>query len=169
MGFFAFHALKKKKFKMMEKSPLEHHCNNGCKQDLLTHGQNKWSKVGGSTTGWRVEWRGRWEEGLRGKGHGCTDGWFLLMYDRKPESSVKQLSFNSKIKKKKVGGYLHGFKVLPPKTEKISHFTVEKSWPTWPWPSDQGYIISNKTLTSLTPWYDTLRSHDFCRILAKNV
>ena len=46
--------------------------------------------------GWVEEGDGRevWEGGLRGRGHGCTYGWFLLMYDRKPQNSVKQLSFN---------------------------------------------------------------------------
>ena len=34
-----------------------------------------------------------------GRGHGYTYGWFLLMYDRKPQSPVKQLSFNLKFKK----------------------------------------------------------------------
>ena len=34
------------------------------------------------------------EGGLGGRVHGCTYGWFLLMYDRKPQNSVKQLSFN---------------------------------------------------------------------------
>ena len=41
-----------------------------------------------------VGWGGRWEEGLGGRGHGCTYGWFLLMFDRKQQNSVKQLSFN---------------------------------------------------------------------------
>ena len=31
---------------------------------------------------------------IGGRGHGCTYGWFLLMYDRKPQNSVKQLFFN---------------------------------------------------------------------------
>ena len=38
--------------------------------------------------GWDGEGEGRRE------GHGCTYGWFLLMYDRKPQNSVKQLSSN---------------------------------------------------------------------------
>ena len=42
----------------------------------------------------RVGWGGRWEGGLGGKGHGCTYGWFLLMFDRKQQNSVEQLSFN---------------------------------------------------------------------------
>ena len=33
---------------------------------------------------------------MEGRGHGCTYGWFLLMYDRKPQDSVQQLSFNLK-------------------------------------------------------------------------
>ena len=31
---------------------------------------------------------------LGGRGCRCTYGWFLLMYDRKPQNSVQQLSFN---------------------------------------------------------------------------
>ena len=46
----------------------------------------------------RVGWGGRWEGGLGGRGHVCTYGWFLLMYDRKQQNSVKQLSFDKKIK-----------------------------------------------------------------------
>ena len=43
---------------------------------------------------------------MGGRGHGCTYGWFLLMYDRKPQNSIKQLpfkykkNFKSKSKKK---------------------------------------------------------------------
>ena len=37
---------------------------------------------------------GRWEGGLGGKGHGCIYGLFLLMFDRKQQNSIKQLSFN---------------------------------------------------------------------------
>ena len=50
----------------------------------------------GSVKGWRVAWGGRWEGGPGGRVHGCTCGWFLLMYNRKPQNSVKQLSFNLK-------------------------------------------------------------------------
>ena len=46
----------------------------------------------------RVGWWGRWEEGPRGRGHGCTYGWFLWTYDRKSENSVKQLILNLKSK-----------------------------------------------------------------------
>ena len=34
------------------------------------------------------------EGGLEGRAHGCPYSWFLLMYDRKPQNHVKQLSFN---------------------------------------------------------------------------
>ena len=43
----------------------------------------------------KVGW-GRSEGGTGGWGHGCTYGWFLLLYDRKPQNSIKQLSFNQK-------------------------------------------------------------------------
>ena len=32
--------------------------------------------------------------GLGGRGHGYTYGWFLVMYDRKPQNSANKLSFN---------------------------------------------------------------------------
>ena len=35
-----------------------------------------------------------WERGSRGRGHMYTYGWLLLMFDRKQQNSVKQLSFN---------------------------------------------------------------------------
>ena len=41
----------------------------------------------------RVGYREKWEGGPGGRGHLCTYGWFF-MYDRKPQNSVKQLSFN---------------------------------------------------------------------------
>ena len=34
------------------------------------------------------------ETGEGGKEHVCTYGWFLLTYDRKPQNSEKQLSFD---------------------------------------------------------------------------
>ena len=46
----------------------------------------------------RVGWGGRWEGGFWGRGHGCTSGCCLLMYDRKPQNTVKQSSFNLKNK-----------------------------------------------------------------------
>ena len=42
----------------------------------------------------RVGWGGRWKGGSGGKGHACTYDWFLLIYDRKPQNSVKQISLN---------------------------------------------------------------------------
>ena len=42
----------------------------------------------------RVRWGGRWEGGLGGRGHGCAYGWFLSMFDRKQQNSLKQLSFH---------------------------------------------------------------------------
>ena len=45
-------------------------------------------------------WGGSWEGGSGGRGHGCNYGWFLLMYDRNPQHSVKQWSPNKKKKKK---------------------------------------------------------------------
>ena len=39
-----------------------------------------------------------WVGGPGGRRHGCAYGWLLLIYDRKPQNSVKQLSFNFKKK-----------------------------------------------------------------------
>ena len=44
-----------------------------------------------------VEWGRRWEGGSRRRGHMYTYCWFMMMFDRK-QNSVKQLSFNLKIK-----------------------------------------------------------------------
>ena len=41
-----------------------------------------------------VGWGGRWEEGSKGKGYMYTYGRSMLMFDRKQQNSVKQLSFN---------------------------------------------------------------------------
>ena len=38
------------------------------------------------------EWDG--EGGSRGRGHMYTYGWFILMFDRKQQNSIRQLSFN---------------------------------------------------------------------------
>ena len=51
--------------------------------------------------GWDGEGYGR--EVREGGDMGYTYGWFLLTYDRKPQNSVKQLSFNSKSLKKESG------------------------------------------------------------------
>ena len=45
-----------------------------------------------------VGWGGRWEGGSRGRGHMYTYVSFMLRFDRKQQNSVKQLSFNKKIK-----------------------------------------------------------------------
>ena len=39
-------------------------------------------------------WGGRWEAGSRRRWHMHTNGSFMLMFDRKQQNSVKQLSFN---------------------------------------------------------------------------
>ena len=42
---------------------------------------------------WQAKgWDGK--AGSGGRGHGYIYAWFLLMYDRKPQNSIKQLSFN---------------------------------------------------------------------------
>ena len=46
-------------------------------------------------------WGGRREGGLGRRKHGCNYGWFLLMYNRKPQNTVKQLSFNLNKDRKK--------------------------------------------------------------------
>ena len=47
----------------------------------------------GEGDGRRVGWGGRWEAGSEGRGHRSTYPSYL-MYNRKPQNSVKQLSFN---------------------------------------------------------------------------
>ena len=49
----------------------------------------------GTQTGalYQPSWVG-WGGGSRGRGHMYTCGWFMLMFDRKQQNSVKQLSFN---------------------------------------------------------------------------
>ena len=39
----------------------------------------------------------RWEGGSKGRGYMYTYGWFMVRFERKPQNSVKQLSFNKKI------------------------------------------------------------------------
>ena len=48
-----------------------------------------------------VGWGGRWEGDSKGRGYMHTYGWFMLRSDRKHQNSVKQLSFNKKIKIKR--------------------------------------------------------------------
>ena len=51
-----------------------------------------------------LEGRGGEGDGRRfgREGYRCTDGWFLLRYDRKPQNSVKQISLNYKKVAKKL-------------------------------------------------------------------
>ena len=46
-------------------------------------------------------WWGRWEGGSKGRGCMYTYSWFMLRFDRKQQNSVKQLSFNKRIQKRK--------------------------------------------------------------------
>ena len=46
-------------------------------------------------------WGGRCERGSRGRGHMYTYGWFMLMFGKKQQNPIKQLSFNLKINLKK--------------------------------------------------------------------
>ena len=41
-------------------------------------------------------WRGRWEGASKRRGYMYTYGLFMLRFDRKQQTSVKQLSFNKK-------------------------------------------------------------------------
>ena len=44
-----------------------------------------------------VGWEGRWEGVSKGRGYMYTYGCFMLMFDRKQQNSVKQLSFNKNL------------------------------------------------------------------------
>ena len=48
-----------------------------------------------------VRWGWRWEGGSKGRGYMYNYGGFMLRFDRKQQNSIKQLSFNKKINKKK--------------------------------------------------------------------
>ena len=54
----------------------------------------KWTLYQPRGAGWGRRWEGR----LKGRGYMYTCGWFMLRFDRKQQNSVKQLSFNKKIK-----------------------------------------------------------------------
>ena len=45
-----------------------------------------------------VRWGGKCEGVSKGWAYMYTYGWFLLRFDRKQQNSVKQISFNKKIK-----------------------------------------------------------------------
>ena len=51
-----------------------------------------------SITTWGVGWGGRWEWGLRMKGHMYTYGWLMLIYGRNQQNSVKQFILQLKNK-----------------------------------------------------------------------
>ena len=66
-----------------------------------------------------VGWGGRWEGGSKGRGYMYTYGQFMLRFDRKQQNSIKQLSFNKKIKRKKknrttnsTSGYMFQEKII---------------------------------------------------------
>ena len=46
---------------------------------------------------WKICWSFSLKKKKKRKEYGCTYGWFLLIYDRKAQKSVKQSSFNKKI------------------------------------------------------------------------
>ena len=48
-----------------------------------------------------VGWGGKWEGGSKGKGYMHNYGRFMLRFERKQQNSIKQLSFNKKLIKKK--------------------------------------------------------------------
>jgi len=50
-----------------------------------------------------VGWGVRWEGGSKGRVYIYTYSCFMLRFDRKQQNSVKQLSFNKKIKIKFLG------------------------------------------------------------------
>ena len=77
--------------KMYGKSNIEIY-NTMCKAKLMGICCMAQGTQTGSVTGWRVGWEGWWEAGLGRRGHEDTYGWFLLIYDRKPQNSLKQLS-----------------------------------------------------------------------------
>ena len=60
-----------------------------------------------------VGWGGRWEGSSRGGGHIYTYGWFMLMFGRKQQNSVKQLSIKFfSLKKRKKNLKKHGHKAF---------------------------------------------------------
>ena len=44
-----------------------------------------------------VGWRERLEGGSKRRGYMYTYGWFMLLFDRKHQNSIKQLSFNKNV------------------------------------------------------------------------
>ena len=70
-------------------------------QAIMYDYKNKSCMSQGTQSGslYQPRWGGRWQGGSRGRGHMYTYGWFMLMFDRKQQNSVKQLSYNLKINK----------------------------------------------------------------------
>ena len=64
---------------------------------------SKWEFAQETQTGvlYQPRWGGRQEGGSKGRGYMYSYGWFMLRFDRRQQNSVKQLSFNKKLKKKK--------------------------------------------------------------------
>ena len=52
-----------------------------------------------------VGWGRRWEGVSRGRGHMYIYGWFMLMFGRNQDNSVKQIPFNLKKQKTKKTPY----------------------------------------------------------------
>ena len=59
-----------------------------------------------------VRWGRRWEGGSKGRGYICAYGWFMLIFDRKQQNSVKQLSFNLKNKGKRKTQFMLRFVLI---------------------------------------------------------
>ena len=48
-----------------------------------------------------VGWKWRWDGGSKGRRDTYAYGWFMLMFDRKQQNSVKQLSYKKISQEKK--------------------------------------------------------------------
>ena len=107
-------------------------------------------------------WGGTWEGGSEGRGHGCTYGWFLFMFDRKQQNPVKQLSFNGKIlkrlknsktkniyisKEKKNSIFRKNLKQLPSGYKSASKC---RGYGAEPWPRNIPHAAGQRSLCSTT-------------------
>ena len=126
----------------------------------------------------RVGWGGRWEGGFLGRGHGGTYGWCLLMYDRKPQNTVKQWSFNLKnkidnVEKKKDTLHLHKVCVLPARLflVEVRKGTVNNicclkyhiiwifpKWWNWQPLKSHGFLFIHPLPSQSPPWWHLLGS-----------
>ena len=101
-------------------------------------------------------WGGRWEGGSKGRGYMYTYDWFMLRFDRKQHSSVKQLSFNKKNENKNL-----------PQMRLWLHWDqdVSQRFTIWRWNMfceaekalcglllDASSVISKESLLSVTSW-----------------